>query len=139
MKISELFLHVILPVILGASIYLLFRTTDLLMFHWLRSLGFWSQVLSIREIVSQIHLSNWILYSLPDGIWVYSSTYLMMMIWRKDLSFTSRIWISAPVTCAIVTEILQVTRTISGSFDFLDLEFNVLAFQLSLIIGDSKC
>jgi len=71
-NVLKLFIHVVIPMILGGFLYILFREESLVMFDWFNSLGIESSIHYFREnINTNIHLPKWIVYSLPDGIWIY--------------------------------------------------------------------
>jgi hypothetical protein len=65
------------------------------------------------------YIPNFVLYSVPDGAWVYSSTATLMYIWKdKFLNF----WVFVPVVLAIITEILQIKsiNLVMGTFHMFD-------------------
>lgn len=66
----------------GGFIYLLYRSLTLRMFSWLKTLGLYQMVLSWRESLGLCHLPNWVIYSLPDGLWMGAYLLLMyMLLW----------------------------------------------------------
>jgi hypothetical protein len=128
-------LHILLPIFLGASIYLLFRKDTLLVFSWIEYFGATDIVFFIRNNVFFIrkYIPDSILYSLPDGIWVYSGTIAFVAIWKKNSNSPFCIfWISLSFTCAIVAEILQLFGIVNGTFCSVDIVFYILFFCLAL-------
>ena len=125
-KVFPLFVHVIIPMIIGGFIYILFRENTLVMFDWFNSLGFESIIYHFREnINTNIHLPKWIVYSLPDGIWIYSLTSLMILIWRLDSNKTKYVWFLIGPLLGISAEMGQLFNIIPGTFDNTDIAFCV--------------
>lgn len=105
----------------GASIYLLFRSRGHLGFMLADALGLGNVVDSLRASVSDIHPSEFVLYSLPDGLWTISYIMLMNHIFRNEKRITRLIWVSIIPLLGILTELLQLTPLMPGVFDPLDL------------------
>ena len=74
-------IHILLPILLGGFIYILLRSSSLLMFQWFESIGILEIVLSFRNISIGLKTSvpSWFYYSLPDGLWVYSFTTAILL------------------------------------------------------------
>lgn len=128
-------LHVVLPVFTGAAIYTLWRSKLLLVFAWYRCVGLYEPVLLLRSHVDNAkHLiPSPILYSLPDGLWVYSFTALLRYIWRQQPEGPSRhIWSLLPVTMAVCAEVGQRFRLVPGTFDWMDMALYVAAWLLAI-------
>jgi len=133
---QKLILHVFVPVFLGALIYILFRKESLTIFMWIDNISLLDEVMILRNISSGVKekIPPIVLYSLPDGIWVYSATYLMIMIWEKDLTYIPAwIWISLPFICSIIAELLQLGHIIEGQYCSYDMLFYFSFFILALI------
>jgi len=126
--------HVFLPVFAGALIYILFRKESLTVFLWLDNISLLDTVMSLRDIVIGFkdNIPSTILYSLPDGIWVYSGTYLMLVIWNGHMQTVSaKCWIVVPIFLSIGAELLQSIHIVQGSFCFYDMAFYMIGFVLS--------
>lgn len=114
----------------GAMIYLLFRPTHLLMFRWLDSIGLMDFVDSIRA--NQKNVPEWIIYSLPDGLWMFSYCLFIGCIWDFDIRECLFILVILPIY-AVTIEIMQYFHLVSGTFDFMDLVVFLTAFVLGLL------
>ena len=128
-------IHILLPIFVGASIYLLFRKDTLLVFSWLDYIGMSDTLFMIRDNISFVrkYIPDFILYSLPDGIWVYSGTIAFIIIWKKNKKTVfSVFWTFLPFSCAVVIEILQQFRIVNGTFCSVDIIFYILLFCLAL-------
>jgi len=117
------FFHIVQPFLFGTAIYLLWRSKTILMFSWLRFVGLYAQVVALRaECAGVKHLiPGFILYSVPDGLWLYSFTVLMGLIWFNEPRRSIRaFWIVLPVLLAVCSEFAQRFRLIPGTFDWWD-------------------
>ena len=135
MSKKQIITHVVIPILIGSSIYLIYRSETLIMFGWFNALGVSDLVSKLRNFSlfnSQIPL--WIKYSLPDGLWVYSLTSLMIIIWRDVKSKSKYYWIASSIIIAIVIELGQYLRLIPGTYDILDIILCLIAFSLSFLI-----
>ena len=132
----NLILHVFVPVFLGALIYILFRTESLTVFMWIDNISLLDEVMILRSSLfgAKEEIPPVILYSLPDGIWVYSATYFMIMIWENNLKDISAwVWISLPFICSITAELLQSVQLVEGHYCSYDMMFYISFFGLALI------
>lgn len=126
----------IISLIFGTTIYLLLRTSSLKVFGWL-------EIVNINFLNSDIRkfsidyleiLPNWFLYSLPDGLWIFSYVCLMMYIWNFKINAHSLFWISIIPFIAIFSEFGQAIYLISGTFDFCDILFYILGFNIPFLL-----
>ena len=127
--------HVIIPIFIGSFIYLIFRSETLIMFDWLHTLGVSDLVIKLRKLsLFNAQIPLWIKYSLPDGLWVYSLTSLMIIIWKDVRSKSKYYWITSSIIIAIIIEIGQYFKFIPGTYDSIDIFLCLIAFSLSFLI-----
>ncbi len=120
---------------IGGLIYLAFRSESLLMFSWVRNVGIESLVEHLRVMMRPYcPSSEWILFSLPDGLWVLSYVILMAAVWRFQIR-EHWIMIGLIPTIAICSELLQALGMFPGTFDVSDL----LTYIGSLLVGVFYC
>jgi len=126
----------ILSIIFGGLIYCAFRTKDLLLFYWARTFGLDATVDLLREISYHIkpRTPNWLLFSVPDGLWVLSYTCLILYIWDFKLNRKNIFWFALVPSLALGSEILQSMRIIPGTFDFIDIAAYIIGLLVPLII-----
>jgi hypothetical protein len=124
---------VVLPIAIGSTIYILFRSTRLYVFHWIDWMQIANPIMLIRMKAAHFVIPNQILYSLPDGIWVFSGTSALLYIWDGYKSWLSSIWISIPFLAGMVMEFGQGLNLVPGTFSIADLVYNICAFTLSII------
>jgi hypothetical protein len=120
---------VVLPIALGATIYLIFRSPHLLVFRWLRAAGLLETTMQVREYFAAVRLPDAVLYSLPDGLWVYAATSSMLLIWRGSPPVC---WLLAGVVLAVGGEIGQALSFVPGTYEHLDILAYLAGFTLAL-------
>jgi hypothetical protein len=127
--------HVISPLTLGGLLYVVFRAKSLRMFSWFELIGINTQISFLREYFSLIKswLPSWVYFSLPDGLWVYSFTSIILILWAGKINF----WLIIPFTSGILIEILQ-GFSFTGTFDYLDLAFSLIGISTSIVIINRK-
>ena len=116
-------LNAVLPIILGGIIYISWRKESLYMFHWFNGLGLNGIILALRDFLlpAKNYLPAFILYSLPDALWVYSLTFVMIWIWRDGPKAKLLFWGSIGPILGIGGEIGQFFGVVIGTFDIVDL------------------
>jgi hypothetical protein len=120
-KAAFFLVQVVVPIAVGACIYVGWRSTDLLVFRWIESVG--AGGLVVRP---DAPLPSWVLYTLPDGCWVYAYTSWMLLIWGRMVP-----WVYSGVALAMGAELGQLVGLIPGTYANLDIAFYVGAFILA--------
>lgn len=137
MKVRFFILHVLSPIVVGGLIYICWRNPSLIMFDWYHQISLGSVVSQIRASapINCIPISGWILYSLPDALWVYSLTMFMAFIWSKPKSSIMRsIWLGTGFLFGIGIELCQFAGFVQGTFDPTDILLCCLAAATALSI-----
>jgi len=122
-NISMFGAFVILPIALGTVIYVGWRTTSLLVFDWMAICGIPADVFRPAA-----NLPQPLLYSLPDGCWVFAGTSWMLIIWRR-----LHAWVFIFAALAIGGEFGQAVQIVPGTFEWNDITFYTGGFILALI------
>ena len=121
------------PVVLGGLIYIIFRTDRLIMFHWFEYLNLSDEINTIKSLKNILSLPDWFIYSLPDGLWIFSYIHISLEIWKFSITRQNIFWIfSIPIT-AIASEIFQLFKIIPGTFDLVDIIFYLIGIALPFI------
>lgn len=107
--------------IIGCTIYLLFRSKTLNIYLWCDMLGFATIIDRLRLVAQDWHISDFVKYSLPDGL--YCAAYILMMdsIWQKESGLMKYAVIFFIPLFTISSEIFQYFGWIKGTFDIYDL------------------
>ncbi|MFV8364763.1 hypothetical protein [Flavobacterium sp. XS1P27] len=121
-----------LPVFLGGIIYLTYRVDTLLMFNWFKWIGFTDLVIFLRtnNQLQNLTIPNWVKFSLPDALWLFSFTYIILLIWDFKITRHSVLWILLTPTVGFFSEIGQLIGIIPGTFDKVDLLLLLLSTVL---------
>lgn len=111
----------LIPVLFGGLIYLLYRPKSIFLFEILNKMGGSTTIDIVRNKVEQIHLPDFVVYSLPAGLWTVS--YLMAMyLCTKQLNKKMRLSLALPLPIsAVVLEFMQQFGLCPGIFDICDL------------------
>jgi hypothetical protein len=126
-KINQILIHVIIPMIIGGMIYIVFRDKNLIMYNWFNKIGILDFIDYLRQLFSNLIISpNWIKFNLPDGIWTYSLTSLMLIIWYKETEKNLFLYLFIPILC-FMFELGQLIKMIPGTYDHTDLAFIIIA------------
>jgi len=115
--------HVLGPLLLGGAVYLLWRTPEPGFVNALRPLGVGRLVDGLRQAAAPLgpYLPAWLLVNLPDGLWTYTLTALVAIIWRRGPARVRRAWLGGVLVFALAFELGQLLRLVPGSFDPVDL------------------
>ena len=122
--------------LLGGFIYILFRQDSLKMFSWFESVNLSNSISELRlfTLPLSFHLPDWFLYSLPDGLWLFSYISLLLLIWGNVISKQNIHWVLLVPLIAIFSEIGQLIKLVPGTFDIVDLGFYLLGTILPILI-----
>ena len=118
----------------GGLIYLLFRSRSLLLFSWLETLHLTTGIYEIRALVRPLRsqIPNFVLYSIPDGTWLYAYVMFYRLIWRERSHKIMWLWLSLGFIASIGLELAQGMGWYAGTFDWMDITIYALAIFLSL-------
>lgn len=123
----------IVALIIGGIIYLAFRSLSLPMFSWIETLGFMGIVDELRLISIDITPGNFVLYNLPDLLWIISYLLFVNGIMSKQNRVTYIFWVLFLPVLAVCHEILQGLGVMSGSFDVVDLLCYIFPTTINII------
>lgn len=76
----------------------------------------------------------WALYSLSDGLWVYSLTSYLLLVWEGKNRGWAALWIHLGFVLGCGSEILQAFRVLPGRFDGVDLWACWIGWRLALVL-----
>lgn len=115
---KQFFFGSFLTLIGGGLIYVMFRTSTLKMFGWFETIGLDRLTNVIRKLTFKfaVELPDWILFSLPDGLWIFSYVSLMLAIWQNSVSPKNTLWILLIPILVIGSEIGQSIWICHGTF-----------------------
>ena len=123
----------LISLLLGSFIYLIFRPMSLLMFEWVEYLGLTKNLLSIRLLLNDTDPGNFVIYNLPNGLWVLSITILLFKIWGDTKKKYFKMYMSFLFILVVLPETLQFFKLLEGTFDVFDLLVNLAFFSLPFL------
>ncbi|OJJ22503.1 hypothetical protein BKI52_07430 [marine bacterium AO1-C] len=132
---QRLLLGCIISLLGGGLIYLGFRSDTLILFDWISFIGLDHLIERLRfyTLPYAKYIPEWILFSLPDGLWMFSYGCGICYLWRNKQSKQPHWWISLIALFILSVEILQLLQITPGTFDPLDLVFYLLGALLPLV------
>ena len=113
----------------GVSIYLLWRDEHLLIHRVLRACHLHTILDGIRSQVADIYLPEWVRFALPDGLWSMSYILTIDALVKRDY-----LWTSVIPAIGILSELMQWTGWLPGTFDLCDLLAYGLPYLLYVLI-----
>lgn len=126
---AYLLTHVALPLLIGGGIYLLWRDPSLLMFRWLDALGLDGLFIAPRAWVAPLRpsLPDWLLFSVPDGAWVYACVAFFARLWRDGPPLPRWLWTALGPALALGGEVGQLAGVVPGTWDIVDVAWYAIA------------
>ena len=122
----------ILFLLLGGFIYLIFRPHTLNMFVWLGVINC-EQIFQLKDYNQDLKFIEFLIFSLPNGLWILSFLIIIGLIWEKYHIFFI-IYSSFFTGISILFEFFQKFGLIPGTFDIADiivlLIFHILGFSI---------
>ena len=82
---------------------------------------------NLSSMISGFDIPGWIIYSLPDALWMMALITLILFIWDFKLNVRSIPWIVSAILTGLTLEIFQGFHLIRGTFDINDLILIVIA------------
>jgi hypothetical protein len=124
----------------GGLIYVLFRTDSIRFFDYLTYVGLDESLSIIRSITLPMNqfIPEWVIYSLPDGLWLFSFSLLVNLIWSREDRLRFWFWTLLFPCTAIIWELGQAFQVFSGTFDWTDLTVYSIILLYFLTINQTK-
>lgn len=137
MKKVKTLLFPFLTILLGGFIYVSFRVESLRMFSWFNSISLSEVIIRIRNYTLNYDLliPNWVKFSLPDGLWLFSFTSLILITWKNEINSSNLFWLIGLPIIALLSEIGQSISIMPGTFDWIDIAMYLFGFMLPFIIN----
>lgn len=126
-----------LTLIMGGMIYILFRTSEPVFYSWLSRIQLDGVIDSIKHssFIQNLVLPEWIIYSLPNGLWAFGYAVFISRIWAGSSSWLRYIWIASIPVLIIGFEVLQYTNSIPGTFCIQDIALGLAGLISGIAIG----
>lgn len=123
--------------LLGGIIYLLFRPLKVLFFNWIRAVGLESQLnlVRLKSLPISRYLPDWVVYSLPNGLWAFAYALLITVIWSGSKSWLRYFWMASIPVLVLGYEFLQYARIIPGTFCVQDIIVGLAGLIIGILVG----
>jgi len=135
---NSLYIYCAIALILGGIIYRLFRPQKPIFFDWIGFTGFYGLIGSFRQnsLYLAPHLPDWVIYSLPDGLWAFAYALIITRIWMNSPSGFKYFWLASIPILVLGFEILQYSGIIPGTFCYLDLIVGFIGLIAGIVLGN---
>ncbi len=124
----------VLCLLAGAVIYFITRAENILINQWVAHIANGRVLHFFQGVVSNKWVPDWIIYSLPDALWMLALTLFILMIWDFRIHRKSMPWLAVAVVAGTGLEMLQAFRLMRGTFDMTDFLFIFLAASIPIMI-----
>ena len=127
----------ILSILFGGVIYIAFRSSSIILFKWIDYIVLIDLVENLRIVTLPYkeYLPDWFLYSLPDGLWMFSYSCIVLVIWKRKITKYSLLWLLSLPMISILFEVLQYYDYFNGTFDIIDIVFFIFGSLLPILIN----
>jgi len=106
------------------------------MFKWVKMLGLYPAVSEFRMQSTTVasDLPEWLIFSAPNGLWVFSFGALMVSLWGATGFSVAITWAVSLWAVGIVSEVMQLFNLVSGVFDVADMVAYTIGILGSCIV-----
>lgn len=130
-----IYLLSVVSVLLGGIIYVLLRPVKPVFFNLLDFIGLEAWADSLRESTVPIsqYFPDWFIYTLPNGLWAFGYTLLILTIWKGNKSWIKYFWFTTIPLLVFGFEMMQYTGNIKGTFGFDDILSGLIGILLGIL------
>ncbi len=132
-KHTKVWFIIFLSLFLGLLIYTGTRTDRLFLNQFLVRFGAHSVKIFFSGFLAHSYIPLWMIYSLPDALWMLALMLFVMMIWDFKLDTRSLPWIIGAMCAGLFFEIAQGLHLIKGTFDVTDMLFIFIGASLPIL------
>lgn len=126
-NVGSVLVHVVLPLVIGALIYVAWRADEARLVTWLpRGL-----VHGLSHSLGAIPLPRLVIESGSDAAWGWSFGAAIALVWRDRPTRSRWVWLILGGVVAAYAEIGQLWQYPPGTFDIVDLLAIVIAYVVS--------
>jgi hypothetical protein len=128
----------VLSLLFCLFIYLFYRTEKTVITQFFISLVTFDEFIETRRsVTTTIPLNEFIIYSLPEGLWVFcitlTSQSLFIKIREREISL-----LFAPLLASIGLELFQLLQLTQGRFDVLDIVVSLFFWAIAAYLIKPK-
>ena len=137
MRIWWRYILIAMAMLLGLYLYFMYRSQDTIVNALFAKLGAREFPFLMNIWHKHYAIPQWCMYSLPEGLWVFSATLLSI---RLEFPIREkRIHLKyLPFLFAMLVELVQVLGITNGQFDWLDIFVSFIFTVLALLIPSKE-
>lgn len=131
-------LLVLVALLVGAIIYIFMRQHEPKFFALFTEIGLDNWINSVRQdtLYSSSTLPNWVVFSLPNGLWAFAYSLIITTIWAESKSKIRYFWLATIPVLVLGFEVLQLTETIRGTFCIQDMVSGIVGIIIGIFVGN---
>ena len=135
---KKLILLISVSLLVCLFIYVFYRTEKTVINQLFLSIFSIESYRGLKHAVSTfLPLNEYLIYSLPEGLWILSITITSKFFYLK-LAGRKFNFVFAPLAFAIGLEICQLLHITNGTFDFIDIGFSVFFWLAAYIFVETN-
>ena len=119
--------------LLSILIYILFRSRQIRIIGYCEKNFYFLHNLRLELRNNFKGFPTFIFYSLPDGLFLFSYTTLMLWLWHKNKY--KFYWVLFLPVFLVIIEFFQLNHSNIGTFDFIDLILYICFVLITLLIN----
>ena len=130
--------YIVVSLLVSLFIYVFYRTDKTVVNEIIiRIISFDTYSVLKERVIRFLPLNNYVIYSLPEGLWIFCITvtskpyYIKLMSWRINCVFI-------PLVYCIGLEICQLLHFTNGRFDVMDILISALFWLIGNYAFDDK-
>ena len=121
-----MFLHVVVPLVIGTLTYAAWRSTDVRIVTWMSRIA--PRGVAAMQGTGASRAPAVILGSLPDAAWAWAFGASLSLVWLGRAWREKAAWLAAGALLALLAEVGQAIGVVPGTFDASDLVAIALGF-----------
>jgi len=127
----------VIAILLGGFIYIFLRPSEHVFFGWISTMGLDNLLNLARQnsISQSLHLPDWIVFALPNGLWAFAYALIITGIWSGSKSWLKYFWMASIPLLVLGFEVLQYAGIIRGTFCLQDVLMGLAGILLGTIVG----
>jgi hypothetical protein len=129
--VKKKYFLILLCLLCSLFIYLFYRTEKTIVNEIFISLISFDSFTELKSgIKNALPLNEYIIYSLPEGLWVFcitlTSKFLFLKVGKREINL-----FYVPLIFAIGLELFQLINLTNGRFDFWDIGFSIIFWAIA--------
>jgi len=121
-------INILSPLLIGGIIYIIFRSDSYIATFFSETIG-----ISTRQYMLPAWLNTIVCNYLSDVLWAYSLAFALSALFKFNRSNVTVVFMIC-IIFVVAIELLQMTNTVSGTFDSVDIILETIAVSLALLI-----